>query len=186
MISIPLTQCRFALVDDDAAWLLDYGKWQFHKSSTGRTGYAVTYIALDWKRNGGKRQFRMFMHDLISRPPSGLEVDHRDGDGLNNQRFNLRNATRKQQCFNRGLQKNKSGYRGVSSKTYRFLGERWHAHIRGDSKQVRIGTFKTAENAAQAYNFAAEEYFGEFARFNVPKVAANIPVLPIEVRNASS
>ncbi len=169
MPTIPLTKNKVAYVDRcDIKLAKAFGPWQFHVSSTGRTGYAVTWVQLlNWRKAKLKRrQFRVFLHDLIACPPTGKEADHKDGDGLNNRRKNLRLATRQQQCFNRALQKNTSGYKGVSCKTYPTCGVRWHAHIRAEGRQIHIGTFKTKEAAAIAYNRYAKKYFGEFARLN--------------------
>lgn len=175
-MKIALTKGFSAEIDrKDYSRLAALGPWQYHSSSTGRTGYAITYFPLLNWRNAKlvRRQFRVFMHDLIMNPKTGEEVDHVDGNGLNNRRNNLRNVTRQQQCFNRSLQPNDSGYKGVSRKHYKLLGDRWHAHITLNRKQIHIGTFDSKEDAALAYNAFASELFGEFAKLNsVPNRAA--------------
>jgi len=168
MTEVPLSSGYTATIDDsDVAFIMRFAPWQFHKSSTGRTGYAATYIPIAVPGKTRKRQFRIFMHDLIVLPREGFEVDHRNGNGVDNQRSNLRAATRQQQCFNRSAVNPVSGFKGVSRKTYRFSGDRWHATIQIHGRQIHIGTFAVKEHAALAYNSYAHEHFGEFARLNV-------------------
>ena len=87
------------------------------------------------------------------------EIDHIDGDKLNNQRINLRIATRRQNAMNARLSKtNTSGYKGVTKET-----NGWKAQICVDGKMAYLGHFRTPEEAHQAYCKAAEKYFGEFS-----------------------
>src|SRR5581483_10784361 len=89
MKKIPLTQGKIALVDDaDFEWLSQW-KWCAQKSFTREVWYAVSHIS---NPAPPPRQRRLIMHRLIVGAALGGEVDHRDGDGLNNQRFNLRQA----------------------------------------------------------------------------------------------
>jgi hypothetical protein len=95
-----------------------------------------------------------------------LEVDHINGDKLDNRRANLRVATKTQQRQNqRVTRRNTSGFKGVSriSST-----GRWRARIKVSGRQMPCGVYATAESAALAYDAAAREYFGEFARLNFP------------------
>ena len=104
---------------------------------------------------GGKT---ILMHRLILGFPPG--VDHKDGNQLNNTRNNLRLATGTQNMGNRRMNRNnKTGYRGVQvfRDRYRvFLGKKY------------IGVFMNKDRAAKAYDKAALDYFGEFARLNFP------------------
>lgn len=108
----------------------------------------------------------ILMHNIILPPTDdSLTVDHKDRNGLNNQRENLRLATSTQQKANRGLNRNSySGYKGVS-----FLRKtnKWRAYINKPYKQVHLGNFNTAEEAAAAYNLAALRLYGEFACLNM-------------------
>jgi hypothetical protein len=89
-------------------------------------------------------------------------VDHRDGDGLNNQRNNLRTATKAENRSNAFNPHGKySRWKGVTR-----VGLRWRVQISATRKH--IGYFRWEYNAATAYNFAAEALYGEFAVFNVP------------------
>ena len=93
------------------------------------------------------------------------EIDHIDGDGLNNKIENLRLADRRQNSFNRPKYKNnKSGFKGVQA---RACG-RFYAHIGFEGKLIHIGTYLTAESAARAYDEKARELHGPFARLNYP------------------
>lgn len=156
MREIPLTQCKFALVDDaDFSWLSQW-KWHAHKYAGGKIFYAE-------RRPGIKMQA-----EIMGDPPaSNLTVDHRDGDGLNNQRFNLRWATPTQQRCNTATPKNsKSGFKGVRLICDYPRPRPWQAYIT-INKQVRfLGYFPSPESAAEAYNSAATRHFGAYARLN--------------------
>lgn len=99
------------------------------------------------------------MHQLFV---SGGKVDHKNGNGLDNRRSNLRLATTQQNNFNVGITKrNTSGYKGVYPARNGFV-----ATIRKSGKLYHGGTFKTALEAAKKYNELAKQYHGEFAWLN--------------------
>lgn len=156
MMQIPLTRGMFALVDDEDydeliqhPWFVFPAKW--------------TFYAVREKTEGGRRK-KIFMHRAILKAPLGQDVDHRDGDGLNNQRMNLRFATNSQNQANRiRLKQNISGRRGVSWNRQR---KRWQALICKDRKCMFLGDFAEIDEAARAYDAAARKLFGEFARPN--------------------
>jgi len=111
----------------------------------------------------GKYRTR-FLHVIIAER-AGLntanEIDHVDGNPLNNQRDNLRPATRKQNSRNSKIPiNNTSGYKGV----YRCQ-NKWRAIIRVDGKCIHIGYYDFAKQAHLYYCIAAIKYFGKFARF---------------------
>jgi hypothetical protein len=90
-------------------------------------------------------------------------VDHRDGDGLNNMRSNLRFATSRQNAMNRSKWKSSdSRFKGVHRD-----GKRWRAIITLGGKRIHLGCFASDEEAALAYNDAALANYGEFAKLNV-------------------
>ena len=93
------------------------------------------------------------------------DIDHIDGDGLNNRLENLRQATRSENCWNRGAQStNTSGYKGVCWHKNR---NKWVASITADGRQKHLGYFKTPELAYAAYCDAAVILHGDFANFGV-------------------
>jgi hypothetical protein len=107
----------------------------------------------------------LYLHFLLT----GFEkTDHKDLDGTNNRRNNLRPCTQQQNGRNCGPKKNnKSGYKGVS-----FYGGKYHASISTGDKQLRLGRFSNPQDAARAYDKAAKEHFGEFAWLNFPESEA--------------
>ena len=158
MKKIELTKGKYALVDDEDFDFLNQWKWHWHDDRGG--GYAERAC-----RESGKSK-HIKMHRLLLKIPSGFEPDHIDGNGLNNQKLNLRIATASQNQINRGKQKNNtSGFKGVYLRRDRK--KRWRAQIKFHRIIKHIGYFSSKEEAALAYNKAAVEYFGEFAKLNV-------------------
>ena len=152
-VMIPLTQGKFALVDEgDAEWIMSFGKW--HAAKRRHACYASV-------REAGPGGREIFMHMLIA----GIKgADHANRNGLDNRRVNLRPATQVQQNANQGLRSdNTSGYKGVT-----WYGPRgkWMAYIKADGRRRHLGYFADPHAAAYAYNRAALEAFGEFAYLN--------------------
>ena len=149
MKQIKLTQRKYALVDDgDFEWLSRI-QWRYHSK-----GYAV----------GGKTGRALWMHRIIANTPDGMFTDHIDGDKLNNQRGNLRVATKAQNGWNSVKPKNNtSGYKGVS---WNCVQRKWVARICINGKILSLGYFSLAIEADRAYNEAVKQYHGEFARLN--------------------
>lgn len=117
-------------------------------------GYAAARIAGN----------HMTMHRWILGAQLGVEVDHKNGDKLDNRKGNLRPANASQNRANSKLYKSStSGFKGVSFDKKK---KKWRAYLVIGKKQKWLGHFSTAEEAARAYDAAAREHFGEFARSN--------------------
>ena len=153
MREIPLTQGKVALVDDaDYDWLM---QWKWCASETHGVFYAIRHTS---RRNPPRKI--IFMHRAILGVPGGVLVDHRDFDGLNNQRYNLRQVSIFQSNQNRGMHStNRTGFKGIYKVKNR---EKYRAEIVAYGQRYRLGQFNTKEEAAAAYQEAAIEHFGEF------------------------
>lgn len=154
---IPLTQGKFAIVDDEDYEFLSQQKW--HTSKRRGSYYAARATCI----NGKNRLIHM--HRVILNPPPGMESDHINGDGLDNRRCNLRSCTHQDNIRNRRKKaKASSRYKGV---WWAKAGRKWRAGIWIKGKTKHLGRFTEEDEAARAYNVAAREHFGEFACLNV-------------------
>ena len=116
--------------------------------------------------NRGRRRATLPIHRLIMDAPKGMEVDHINGNPLDNRKSNLRICTIAENLRNKGAGKNNtSGYKGVS---WVKRNKRWLAQIKHNGKQVYIGHYKNKEEAARAYDKKAKELHGEYAYLNFP------------------
>lgn len=119
----------------------------------------------------------LLLHRLIMGLEKGvpIQVDHINGNPLDNRRENLRLCTPIQNSYNlRASSRNRTGFKGVHHHTGRFV-----AAIKVNKKKIYLGRFKTPEEAARVYNAAALKYHGEFARFNnLPGIGSPGPALP--------
>jgi hypothetical protein len=105
-----------------------------------------------------------YMHRFIMGNPPGAEIDHIDGDGLNNQKSNLRLCTHKEnlRAMNRIVNKT-SQFRGVClDKSRKHQNKKWMAKIMIDGRTINLGRYETEEAAGYAYRTAAAIYFGGF------------------------
>ena len=144
---IPLSQEKYAKVDDEDFSRVNQFKWCYTRS------HGASY------RRHGKG---MMMHRFILDAPKYLEVDHINGDHTDNRRSNLRFCTHAENMRNSKMRRgNKTGYKGVY-----LNGRRWAARLQFNGKTIHFGQFNTKEEAAEAYNKGAKIYFGEFARLN--------------------
>lgn len=138
----------YTLVDDDIFDELNKYNWCFDGKYVSRT----------------VKGEKIKMHRVIMNPQKGMQVDHIDGNKLNNQRQNLRICTNAQNSRNRRLRSdNKTGFKGVF---WRERDKVFTAYITYNQKNKHLGTFRSAVEAAKVYNNAAIEYFGEFAYLN--------------------
>ena len=143
MKEIKLTQGKVALVDDDDFEYLNQWKWHARKDCN-------TYYA---RRT--KNRIPLYMHhDIIGKPIKGIVTDHIDGNGLNNQRYNLRHITHRQNGQNRHGKKT-SQYVGV-----RLFRNKWESQITINGKSKYLGLFIKEKDAHEAYKKALD-HLGE-------------------------
>jgi hypothetical protein len=158
MKEIKLTQGKVALVDDEDYEYLNQFNWYAKKDR--HTYYAARQI----KTSVGKQNM-LFMHRvLLGLTDIKIEGEHIDHDGLNNQKYNLRKATRSQNNANKSSSKNStSKYLGVC---WAKSNKKWCAKIRKDKVVTHLGFFINEVDAALAYNNAARKLHGDFANIN--------------------
>ena len=154
MKEIRLSMGQIALVDDEDFEFLNQRKWYALKRK-------YTFHAA--RHNELKRPFNrnVYMHREILSLQKGEICDHKDMNGLNNQRSNLRKCTKAQNAMNINPYVK---YKGVS---WCKQANNWRAYIVLNNKQIHIGVFKNEDDAALAYNKKAVELYGEFARLNI-------------------
>jgi hypothetical protein len=146
-------------------------KWSPVKRKMKRDGrIAVVYARRDiWVEDpawaSGRKKVTEYMHRLIMGVTDPkIDVDHRDGNGLNNTYDNLRVATHAQNIQNCKKQvTSTSRFKGVS---WRKDEQLWVARIQVNGKSRFLHYHKTEEDAARAYDLAATEHFGDFAKLN--------------------
>ncbi len=155
---IPLTQGKVALVDEGDYEELAKHKWCARKNRN--VWYAQRTLLA-----GDGRRASVLMHRQILGSPVGQVVDHQDGDGLNNQRSNLRECTTAENRRNQHIKQSgcSSLYKGV----FWDKGKgKWRASIEMKGRYRSLGRFAVEADAARAYNAAAMRMFGEFACLN--------------------
>lgn len=156
MREIYLTQNLTTQVDDDDYEYLSQFNW--YAAKMGKF-YAV---------RRGPNNTTLRMHAIILNPPDGMQVDHIDGNSLNNQRNNLRICTQKENARNRTkLEGTSSMYKGVH---WREDIGKWQSYIYINRVKKILGNFMTQIEAAIYYDIAAKTYFGEFAKLNFPEL----------------
>ena len=157
MKTIALTRGLTTVVSNIDYAFLNQWKWY---ASQGK------YAVRERRSNDPQKPISIRMHVVIAERmgiPITDEVDHRDNDGLNNRRRNLRPATKRTNGQNRGPNKNNtSGYKGVSK-----ADSKWSSEIKVGPHRIRLGRFVKKREAALAYDKAARKYFGRFAYQNI-------------------
>lgn len=159
MKSIKLDKGLSAMVDD--ADFEELNKFKWYADKIGNTFYAKRRAFV------GDKYTAVYMHRHILMPPKNIVVDHKNHNGLDNQRSNLRECTRGQNQINQRSQKNSSSkYLGVSWSKER---KKWQAHCCKNYKVYSCGRFDNEADAALAYNELAKRLHGEFANLNILK-----------------
>lgn len=154
-VLVPLSDGRFAIIDE-----ADADRVLAHRWFVTIHGYAARTLSRD------EGQKRLYLHRVVMDAQPGDEIDHRNRDRLDCRRENLRAVTHQQNLMNAGLSKaSTSGYRGVSWDKSRGL---WSAKITHHYRTINIGRFRTAVEAARAYDATALALSGSVAHLNFP------------------
>ena len=151
---LKLNKNFIAKLDDDD--FIKYAHLRWFISDQG-------YVKHSTYRDGKFSQVRL--HRLILNAPKDIFVDHINGDKLDNRKSNLRLCSNAENMRNRNAPvNNTSGYKGVSWMKTKM---KWRARIKVFYKEIWLGLFNSKEDAAKAYNIAAQKKFGRFANLNV-------------------
>ena len=156
---IPLTKGFVALVDDADYDALHVLPWRV--GVTRGRAYALwrKYVGI---REGKSRYTEITMHRHLTDAPAGFEIDHINGNALDNRRSNLRVCTRAENA--RNVRCRGPGFKGVERKLNRF-----RARIAAGGRRITLGYYVTEVDAARAYDAAARQHHGQFARLNFPE-----------------
>lgn len=159
---IPLSGGGFARIDLEDFEMLNAFTWR--KNRIGRMDYAYAYIG-----GGRKHPRQCSMHRLVMGARKGQMLDHKNRNGLDNRKSNLRFTNKKGNEGNSRprLNKRSSKFKGVQ---FHAQNKNWLAQLRKNGIATHLGVFKTARQAALAYDRAARVYFGEFAYLNFPEI----------------
>lgn len=156
---IPLTRGQFAIIDDEDFPLLGDRPWHAYWNKDSKTFYAKQ----SYRDSNGKNKARLMHRIIMDSPSLPIEIDHKNHNGLDNRKENLRLATRSQNVANSRSTSGLSQFRGVSLTRNRNL---WRAKICTNNRETCLGHYLTEIEAAQAYNNEARIRFGEFATLN--------------------
>ena len=157
MKTIPLTQGKATTVDEADYDRPEVGGRHWAAMRNGRQWYAA-------RRAPGPGSRHLLLHRVVlGLVPGDPAVDHINGDGLDNRRENLRLATKAQNGMNQAKTHGVSQFKGVY---WDKVNRKWVAQVRAGAKVRFLGRFDSEEDAAQAYDAAAREAFGEYARTN--------------------
>lgn len=149
---LELTQGLKAIIDDEDFELASKFKWYAQKCAGNKT----------YARRSGKNGISL--HRFLMNPLEKIEVDHINGDPLDNRRNNLRLCEHRDNLRNKKMKTtNKYGFKGVRIKAGKIKPS---AEIVVDGKTIHLGYFDTLVQAALAYDQAATKHFGNFARLN--------------------
>lgn len=153
---IPLSSGKFTIIDKEDYNKVSQYKWCY---SGCHNGYAIRGV------RQGKRTKRIYLHRFILNAPEGKEVDHINGNRLDNQKHNLRLCSRLENARNlKKFRNNTSGFKGVHKN--KNTGK-YEAYIHNNSKKIFLGHFSNKSDAVNARNKASDNIFGDFTRLGV-------------------
>jgi hypothetical protein len=161
LVRIPLSDGSVAIIDSDDARRAAEIKWYVQTYRDGRK-----YCA-GWNP---QTKNRIKLHHFIT---GEKYIDHRNGNGLDNRKSNLRKVTQQQNCWNsrkRGPNGNRPEARSRFIGVYQIPCGLWRARITGpDKRKIQLGCYRSEEEAGRAYDSAAVRLRGEFAKLNFPE-----------------
>lgn len=150
-------------IDDDDFWILSKKTWRVYTGPAGNKYIRAASSIWKCKELKTRKVTWFHLHREILKPLATMQVDHINGNGLDNRKNNLREATSRQNKQNmKKIKRNTSGYKGV---TWCKDRGKWAAYIKSESKSMFLGRFKTPTEAHEAYKTKAAELFGEYANF---------------------
>jgi len=151
---VTLTRGYEAIIDASDVPLVE--GWNWYADVFGNTVYGKN------RSRNGIKNITILIHRVIMGDPDGFQIDHIDGDGLNNRRSNLRFATHAENLRNRKMAKNNtSGFKGVY---WDLARKKWRARITFDGKIYYLGRYQEIDTAHSAYVAASEKLHGKFGR----------------------
>ena len=155
--TIKLTRQMNATIDAEDLERVSLHRWRAFENG------GIWYAATTMRCPHCNRKWLVPLHRLVMRAKGGELIDHRNGDGLDNRKENLRICTHAENMRNRRRRKRcASQFKGV----FRDGPNRWRAAIHFNKQVFRLGSFRTELDAAKAYDAKAKQLFGEFAAPN--------------------
>jgi hypothetical protein len=152
-MEVKISRGKIAIIDDDDYERINKHRWCYWASG-GYAGRKVT---------NNKVGSIALMHREIMNAQKGQEIDHINGNGLDNRKSNLRFVTRQQNMWNRKALNKTSSYKGVS---FDVSSGKWLSQINIQGQKICLGRYIVQEDAAKAYDITAKQAFGEYARLN--------------------
>lgn len=148
-------------IDEEDIKLTENISWRIKKNSSGQIYFE------GWSK---LTKCSQSLHRLIMNCPKGMVVDHINGNTLDNRKQNLRICTKLQNQYNQKKHKGNrhSQYKGVTFRK-ELKSKPWEAFIYKEAKHKRLGYFRTELEAAKAYDIAAKQAYGDFAKLNFPE-----------------
>lgn len=163
MQEIMLTQGKTALVDDEDFGKLNQATWHAYLDGNRWSAQRSVWENKIGIKKSEQKCTKILMHRVVMDAPVGMQVDHINGNTLDNRKENLRICTNQQNTCNRknANRNNKLGIKGVHwyKRNKKFI-----AQICINRKKINLGSYNVMGDADSAYRFAEEKYFGEFAR----------------------